>query len=196
MRLKTRFSAGALVLALIGSAGCAGIEPGGDDPPPSSESPSSQSPTPDSSPSAGSAPSGGEVPGQPSGPAVASERGVYALRLGELRRTSSSTLTANFTIATTTSEIQMDSNAFNEDRQNADLLSVDGAYLTDERGGKKYLVLQDAQNFCICSRNLGGFDANETKTLFAKFPAPPPDVKTISVTIKGFPSIDNVPIVG
>jgi hypothetical protein len=72
---------------------------------------------------------------------------------------------------------------------------VSGMYYVDGKNKKKYPIIKDTQNNPLSS-NLEYFEvgAGETKAGWAKFPAPPPDVTTISVYIPGAPPFENVPI--
>jgi len=72
---------------------------------------------------------------------------------------------------------------------------VSGMYYVDGKNKKKYPIVKDTQNNPLSS-NLDYFEvgAGETKAGWAKFPAPPLDVTTISVYIPGAPPFENVPI--
>ncbi|MCX4548564.1 MULTISPECIES: hypothetical protein [unclassified Streptomyces] len=65
--------------------------------------------------------------------------------------------------------------------------SMAGASLVDVVGKKKYLVLRDTQGRCLCTRFTGGFDANEAKTFYAQFPAPPASTKSVEFQIGDMP---------
>jgi len=84
-----------------------------------------------------------------------------------------------------------------------DALSFDmsGVYLVDPDGKKKYLVLRDKNRGCICTTGilkageaLKGLDAGQQTTMFAKFPAPPPSVTKLTVSVPHFPALDGVPL--
>ena len=72
--------------------------------------------------------------------------------------------------------------------------TADGAYLVDAPGKKKYLVVRDAENHCVCSRGLPTLNAKSSINLWAKFPAPPDGVQKISVVVPHFIPMDDVPI--
>ena len=63
---------------------------------------------------------------------------------------------------------------------------------------KKYLVITDSERRPIASEYGGGLEvaipAGRTVHAWAKFPAPPGDVKTISVYIAEVPPFEDVPI--
>lgn len=68
-------------------------------------------------------------------------------------------------------------------------------YYVDAGNKKKYPVIKDTADKPLSS-NLDYFEVKpgETKAGWAKFPAPPADVTTISVYIPGAPPFENVPI--
>lgn len=72
---------------------------------------------------------------------------------------------------------------------------VSDMYYVDAKNKKKYPIVKDTQNNPLSS-NLQYFEVGpgETKAGWAKFPAPPPDVTTISVYIPGAPPFENVPV--
>jgi hypothetical protein len=76
----------------------------------------------------------------------------------------------------------------------ADAWTADGAYLVDMPGKKKYLVVRDAENHCVCSRGLPTLNAKSSVNLWAKFPAPPESVQKIGVIVPHFIPMDDVPI--
>ncbi|MBB1258159.1 hypothetical protein H3147_04870 [Streptomyces sp. OF8] len=57
--------------------------------------------------------------------------------------------------------------------------SIAGATLVDPNGKKRYLVLRDTDGQCLCTTGLSDVKSGETRPVFAQFPAPPKDVKTI-----------------
>jgi hypothetical protein len=72
---------------------------------------------------------------------------------------------------------------------------VSEMYYVDSKNKKKYLIIQDTENHPLSSA-LIYFEVGpgETKSAWAKFAAPPPDVTAISVYIPGAPPFENVPI--
>lgn len=71
---------------------------------------------------------------------------------------------------------------------------VSGVYLVDPDGLKKYLTVQDAQAKCLCSTNLFNLKPGDRLNLFATFPAPPPEVKTVTVVVPSFQPLNDVPL--
>jgi hypothetical protein len=73
--------------------------------------------------------------------------------------------------------------------------SVDGIYLLDVPGKKKYLVVRDSDNRCLCSRSIASNLAPNTSAAYwAKFPTPPDSVQKIGIVVPHFIPMDDVPI--
>lgn len=69
-------------------------------------------------------------------------------------------------------------------------------YLLDTANKKKYLVIVDSGNKCVCSDNLSVVQPKSRLNLWARFPAPPNDVKKITVVAPHFTPMDDIPITG
>lgn len=67
--------------------------------------------------------------------------------------------------------------------------SVSGASLVDEGGKKRYLVLRDTDGQCLCTTGLSGIRPDESRPLFAQFPAPPKSVTEVDFQIPTMPSV-------
>ena len=76
----------------------------------------------------------------------------------------------------------------------ADAWTADGVYLVDVPGKKKYLVVRDTENHCVCSRELPTLRPKSSANLWAKFSAPPDSVQKIGVVVRHFIPMDDVPI--
>ena len=74
--------------------------------------------------------------------------------------------------------------------------NTSGVYLIDGANKKKYLVVVDSEKKCLCSEGLEPLPAKSRLNLWAKFPAPPVEVKKISVVVPHFTPIEDVPIPG
>ncbi len=76
--------------------------------------------------------------------------------------------------------------------------SVDGVYLVDLAGKKKYEVVRDTDKSCVCSHDLhsgsGSFKSKSSVNLWAKFPAPPDSVQKLGVVVPHFMPMDDVPL--
>lgn len=75
-----------------------------------------------------------------------------------------------------------------------DFNSIGGVTLLDGANKKKYFVVRDTENTCVCSRGLKDIPAKSRGNVWAKFPAPPDDVQKISIVVPHFGPIDDVPI--
>lgn len=115
----------------------------------------------------------------------------------ELKRTSGGTVSLKLVI-TNGSAKELDTGyAFvDPDNEVRDFNSIGGVQLIDPVGKKKYFVARDAENKCVCSQGVKGIAPGASVNLWAKFPAPPPDVQKISVIIPHFSPMDDVPIGG
>jgi hypothetical protein len=71
---------------------------------------------------------------------------------------------------------------------------VTGVYLIDGVNKKRHLVVRDSDGKCICTDTLSNVDAKGSVTVWAKFPAPPDDVKQVTVVVPTFLPLENVPV--
>jgi hypothetical protein len=146
--------------------------------------------------SSGGASSGDEGDGKPVATASSSGNRVR-LDVLSLRRTSANTLTLRFaTQNVSTSDVNNFDTYADRDLSNKDNRSVDGVYLIDEAARKKYLVQRDAEGHCLCSRDIGDQGANARLVWFARFPAPPPAVKEVTLVVPNFAPIERIRISG
>lgn len=143
------------------------------------------------------------VPPQPSAPtpavsgAVATadgEKPGVSLTVTEFKRGSGGTATLKFTIANNGSDSFSFGYALGDPALGgADHGSVGGVHLIDPVNKKKYFVVRDADNRCVCSRELKSIAPGERMNLWAKFPAPA-DVQRVSIVVPHFMPMDDVPI--
>jgi hypothetical protein len=77
---------------------------------------------------------------------------------------------------------------------NSDYKAVGAVHLIDPVGKKKYFVIRDAEQKCVCSREVEPVKAGEKANLWAKFAAPPSDVQKVSIVVPHFTPMDDVPI--
>lgn len=127
--------------------------------------------------------------------AIASAEGEtpgVRLDVTELKRSAGGTVNLKFNIVNGSSERL----GFGYDFVEKDMGygDIGGVHLIDPVGKKKYFVARDSEGNCVCSRGLKDLDAGSTRSLWAKFPAPPPEVKTISIVVPHFSPLDDVPI--
>jgi hypothetical protein len=79
-----------------------------------------------------------------------------------------------------------------EDGEQADL---SGARLVDDVNVREYAPLRNGKGGCICTNPVGDGDEigwDESVALSAKFPAPPGDVREISLVVPTFASFDGI----
>ena len=113
------------------------------------------------------------------------------IEVQELKRVSGGTVMLRFTVI---NESDGDFASFHSFRS-AEAASVDGVYLVDFAGKKKYEVVRDSDKKCLCSRDLPSvFKAKSRTVLWAKFPAPADIVEKIGVVIPHFIPMDDVPL--
>jgi hypothetical protein len=147
-----------------------------------------------SKPGALSAP--GIISSSPSAAAIASadgERVGTRVDVTELKRSGDNTLTLKF-VMVNDSDKGLGFGYDFCDQAIRDFGSIGGITLVDSAGKKKYFVVRDTENHCLCSRDVKDLSPGARTNLWAKFPAPPDDVQKISVVIPHFGPIDDAPI--
>ena len=72
--------------------------------------------------------------------------------------------------------------------------SIADVYLVDAAAGKKYFVVRDAGRHALSSRDLYPLQPGESRELWVRLAAPPPDVVTVGVQIPHVPLLANQPI--
>jgi hypothetical protein len=113
----------------------------------------------------------------------------------ELKRSSDNTVTLKFAMINDgPDKLNFGYDFGDEANHIQDFASVGGVNLVDSVGKKKYFVVRDTENNCLCSRGLKDAAPKARVNLWAKFPAPPDDVQKISIVIPHFGPIDDVPI--
>lgn len=103
------------------------------------------------------------------------------IEITELSRSSGGTVTMKFRLV-------------NDSGENASPYELMGNYyhvgavhLIDASGKKKYLVITDSGGTCVCSNNLTTkLEPGKSINLWARFPAPPAEVKEVSVIFPHF----------
>lgn len=112
------------------------------------------------------------------------------IEVQDLKRQSGGTLMLRFT-AINDSDQPVDTYPLFEAQEGG---TVDGVYLVDLAGKKKYEVVRDAEKHCLCSRRIAKLEPNSRLNLWANFPAPPEGVDKIGVVVPHFIPMDDVPI--
>jgi hypothetical protein len=135
----------------------------------------------------------------PTSGAVAStegERSGARVDVTELKRTSGGTVNLKFTITNGgsdpfgTASSYLGDNAISADNYR----DVSGVHLVDPVNKKKYFVVVDSDRKCLCSKDLPDITAGEKINVWAKFPAPPPEVTKVTIEIPHFQPMDDVTI--
>jgi hypothetical protein len=123
------------------------------------------------------------------------EKAGTRVEITELKRSSDNNLTLKFAMVNDGPD-RLGIGYDYGDPQNSvkDFSSVAGVTLVDGANKKKYFVVRDTENSCLCSRDLKDIPAKSRANVWAKFPAPPDDVQKISIVIPHFGPIDDVPI--
>ena len=114
----------------------------------------------------------------------------------ELKRTSGGTVNLKFTITNSGSESFNTHGAyFGDSAVSADnYRDVSGVHLVDPVNKKKYFVVVDTDRKCLCSKEIPDVKAGEKINVWAKFPAPPPEVTKVTIEIPHFQPMDDVTI--
>ena len=178
MKILNSHTAAMLLLAF--AAGC------DSQPRPASEAPAAAPAPPAATSSQGASPA--PVTPQPAAsapPSLASAEGEQPglrIEVQELKRTEGGTLTLRLAFVNTGGRTQF--NVGNLDEIN----------LIDVVGKKKYFVVRDTQDVCLCSRDISSLDADARANVWAKFPAPPEDVQKITVVVPQFQPLEGIPI--
>lgn len=76
----------------------------------------------------------------------------------------------------------------------SDYAAVGAIHLIDPLNKKKYFVVRDADQTCVCSREVGAIEPGKKANLWAKFAAPPADVQRMTIVVPHFTPIDEVPL--
>ena len=110
------------------------------------------------------------------------EQSGVRIDITELKRTSGDTLTMKFTLVNDSGEEVNPYGIF--ESVHSDVRNV---HLIDSAGRKKYLAIMDANNNCVCSGGVShDLESGKSLNLWARFPAPPAEVKEVSVIFPHF----------
>jgi len=114
----------------------------------------------------------------------------------ELKRTSGGTVSLKFVVSNSGSEkLGLYSDYLGDSKVSHDSYrDVSGIHLLDPVNKKKYFVVTDSERHCVCSKNIPDVDPGGKVSLWARFPAPPPEVTKVTIEIPHFAPIDDVTI--
>ena len=140
----------------------------------------------------------GTAPAAPAVVAIATADGEKAdtrVDITELKRSSDNTVTLKFALVNDSADRLSFSYDYGDSQYSTiDFNTIGGVTLVDGANKKKYFVVRDTENNCLCSRGLKDIPAKSRGNVWAKFPAPPEDVQKISIVIPHFGPMDDVPI--
>jgi hypothetical protein len=125
------------------------------------------------------------------------EKAGFTIEVIELKRSSGDTLTLRFNLVNDSGEAFKPGGWYfgdYKDHQNQDIGNLGAITLIDPVGRKKYFVVRDTDQNCICSNGIPGVDAKSRVALWARFPAPPASTTKIGVAIPHFIPMDDVAI--
>ena len=126
---------------------------------------------------------------------IASADGDYPdvrLDVMEIKRTTGNTVTLKLRIVNDSDNLFSFHDKFAS--VGSDYAGIGGVHLLDLTNKKKYLVIRDSATACVCSRQIPDIQPGSSAALWARFPAPPQDVDTISIVMPHFIPVDDVPI--
>ncbi|PYQ51661.1 MAG: hypothetical protein DMF59_07205 [Acidobacteria bacterium] len=113
----------------------------------------------------------------------------------EFKRASGNTVSLKFVLTNSGSDsFAMYGHKLGDHDMRHDYKSVGGIHLVDPVNKKKYFVVRDSEQKCICSNEVADVKPGEKVNLWAKFPAPPPDVTKVTIEVPHFQPMDDVPI--
>ncbi|HLJ73071.1 MAG TPA: hypothetical protein VKU62_00700 [Thermoanaerobaculia bacterium] len=156
--------------------------------PPAAAQPAPPAPAPATATTASVAPATGAIA------STDGEKPGMHIDVTELKRASGGTVNLKFVLTNATSEKPSFWEFLHEKDTSNDSYDVSGVHLVDPVNKKKYFVVVDTEKKCLCSGKLEHMDPNSKMNLWAKFPAPPPDVQKVTIEIPHFQPMDDVPI--
>ncbi|GIH59929.1 OmpA family protein [Microbispora siamensis] len=182
---------GGLAALLVALSGCAGdaVEPTGGSDERKTPGVTARSPAPD----------GAASPGGTLGRAVpmAHRQGPAHVEVVALNRTSATTVTGRFKVVNDgRTGLDLSISLFEGGRgADSSSLVAGGIGLLDGRGSKLYMPLSTTDHTCLCSSLAGTtIGPGESVDVHAVFPAPPPDVRRVTVTMPLTVPVQDVPI--
>ena len=108
----------------------------------------------------------------------------------QFKRDTGGTVTLRFVVVNNSTSL-LGLYRFMSDSSNS---SVSGVHLIDPVNKKKYFVVRDADQTCVCSRDVSDIESGKRVNLWAKFAAPPADVQRLTIVVPHFTPIDEVPL--
>jgi len=123
------------------------------------------------------------------------ETGGTHIDVTEFKRSSGNTVSLKFVLSNNGSErFDMWGYKLGDRESKSDYKGVGGIHLVDPVNKKKYFVVRDSEGKCVCSNEVADVQPGSRVNLWAKFPAPPPEVSKITIEIPHFQPMDDVTI--
>lgn len=117
------------------------------------------------------------------------------VEIRDLKRGDGGVVTLRLRLINGSSESFDASCAMRDPNYNDSCGTFSGVYLLDAANQKKYLIVRDANNVCVCS-TIDDVAPGQRMNIWATFPAPPEDVTDVTVVVTLFEPIEDVPIAG
>ncbi|MBZ0229273.1 MAG: hypothetical protein K8F58_12610 [Bauldia sp.] len=117
------------------------------------------------------------------------------IEVRELKRGDGGTVTLRLRLVNESGDTFDAACSMREPGKNDDCGTFSGAYILDAANKKKYLVVRDADGKCVCS-GVDNIDDGKKMNIWATYPAPPPEVRKVTVIVPLFEPIEGVPIAG
>jgi hypothetical protein len=173
----------ALIVLIAAMCGCGQSEPPAASTAAKPAAPAAAAPATAPAPAAASsstpAPVDGDLPGM-------------KIAVNEIKRTSS-TVTLKFTAYNTTSQPFGMTGIFDGDQFHR-FRHLAGVHLIDGESKKKYFVVTDSDGKPLCSNEILDIAPSSQVVLWAKFPAPPNEIRKITVEVPHFIPFEDVAI--
>ena len=122
--------------------------------------------------------------------------GTFRLQVLEVQRVGDATLEARFALTNLQSSGELLTIAHQFAAADEDVGSLADVHLVDAAGGRKYFVLRDARHRPVCSTGIAPLAPGETRTLWARFLAPPAGVGRVGIQFPQIARPLEVPIPG
>lgn len=114
------------------------------------------------------------------------------IEIQDIKRDEGGTVTLRFQMVNESDDKFGDRCAFRENSGEG-CGPISGVHLLDVPNKKKYLVVRDSKQKCVCNE-IAPIKAGGRMNFWAKFPAPPASVQKVTVIVPHFQPIEGVPV--